>query len=311
MARLLVVGSSNTDMTVSLPHLPAPGQTVLGGSLLVGTGGKGANQAVAAARAGAEVVFVTAVGDDGFGRQAVEGYRAEGIDTSHVRTLAGIASGVALIFVGEAGENMIGVASGANARLSPTDIDSLSDTLFARDRLLLIAGLEVPLETVTAAVARGAKGGMTVVLNPAPADPGLTASGVLDSVSVITPNRVELSMLTGRPAETHDQVITAARALRQLGVRSVVVTLGSEGCLIVNDDGVVGLPAHRVKAVDTVGAGDAFSAALGVALAEGRPLTEAAAWASAAAALTVTRPGAQAALPRRGEIERLAGRSGA
>ena len=305
MARLLVIGSSNTDMTVRLPRLPAPGQTVLGGSLLVGPGGKGANQAVAAARAGAEVVFVTAVGDDSFGDQAVEGYRAEGIGVDHIRTLPAVASGVALIFVGEAGENMIGVAPGANARLAPEDVDHLPDTLFEPARVLLLAGLEIPIETVARAVRRGKQAGMKVVLNPAPAQKSLLAAGCLDAIDVITPNRGELALLTGRAVATPHDLIGAARALREMGPKSVVVTLGAEGCLVL-DAAVRNLPSHPVAAVDTVGAGDAFSAALAVALAEGQPIDAAAAWASAAAALTVTKPGAQASLPRRAEIEHLA-----
>jgi ribokinase len=309
MARLLVIGSSNTDMTVRLPHLPAPGQTVLGGSLLSGPGGKGANQAVAAARAGAAVVFVTAVGDDDLGRLAVEGYRREGIDVAHIKTLPGVASGVALILVGEGGENMIGVAPGANARVSPDDVDRLPADLFRPDRALLVAGLEVPLDAVGRAVRRGASAGMTVVVNPAPALDGLDAAGWLNAVDVLTPNRVELGMLTGLPTETTEQVVEASRALRDRGPRAVVVTLGAEGCLVVDGATVQRIPSYPVVPVDTVGAGDAFSAALAVALAEGCVLPDAAAWASAAAALAVTKPGAQASLPRRGEIDRLAATS--
>jgi ribokinase len=305
MARLLVIGSSNTDMTVRLPRLPAPGQTVLGGSLLNGPGGKGANQAVAAARAGADVVFVAAVGSDAFGRQALENYRNEGIDVAHIRTLPGVASGVALIFVGEAGENMIGVAPGANALLATDDVDRLPDALFGPDGILLVAGLEIPLVTVARAVERGKAAGMRAVLNPAPAHADLAEATWLDGLDVVTPNRVEVGMLTGLKTDTREQVVAAARALRARGPRCVVVTLGADGCLVVGDGSPFSLPARRVEPVDTVGAGDAFSAALAVALGEGRSLAKAAAWASAAAALTVTRPGAQAALPTRDEIELL------
>src|SRR5437879_2126387 len=168
MARVVVLGSSNTDLTVRLPQLPTPGQTVLGGPFLVGPGGKGANQAVAARRAGADVVFLTAVGDDPWGRQSLDRYRDEGIDVSHAVVVPGAASGVALIFVDEAGENMIGVAPGANAQLAPDAIDRVPSSVFSAGGVFL-AGLEVPLETVARAVARARRAGMRVVLNPAPA----------------------------------------------------------------------------------------------------------------------------------------------
>ena len=167
MRRVVVVGSSNTDMTVRVPVLPAAGQTVLGDSFVTTPGGKGANQAVAARRAGAEVVFVAAVGDDDLGRQAVERYRREGINVDHIRTVEEVSSGVALIFVSHDGENMIGVASGANQRLNPTDIDRLPDSLFRAGDLLL-AGLEIPIPTAIRAMRRGKSSGMTVILNPAP-----------------------------------------------------------------------------------------------------------------------------------------------
>jgi ribokinase len=306
MARLLVLGSSNTDMTVRLPRLPAPGQTVVGGSLLNGPGGKGANQAVAAGRAGAEVVFVSAIGDDTLGRDALACYRREGIDVSHIKTLPGVSSGVALIFVGASGENMIGVAPGANAWLGPDDVERLPAGLFCPEGLLLVAGLEIPIETAARAVRRASEVRMRVVLNPAPAFESLTAAGFLHAVDAITPNRVELGMLTGCDTSQPEGVVEAARALRAEGVRAVVVTLGSDGCMIVADTGVARIPSHAVDAVDTVGAGDAFTAALAVALAEGRSLAEAANWANAAGALAVTKPGAQASLPYRLEIDRLA-----
>jgi ribokinase len=213
---------------------------------------------------------------------------------------------VALILVGEAGENLIGVAPGANARLGPEDIDELPPDLFSPDSLLLIAGLEVPLDAVGRALRRGASAGMPVVLNPAPVSGDLRSADWLDAVDVITPNRVELGMLTGRPTDSTLQVAEAGRALLQLGPRAVVVTLGGEGCLVLDGSASRRIPSHRVEAADTVGAGDAFSAALAVALAEDCELADAAVWATAAAALAVTRPGAQSSLPRRDEIDRLA-----
>jgi ribokinase len=274
---------------------------VLGGSLRHGPGGKGANQAVAAARAGGEVVFVTAVGDDPLGVSALEHFRREGLDVSHVKTCADTPSGVALIFVGGDGENMIGVAPGANARLEPEDVDRLPADLFGSDRVLLIAGLEVSLDAAARAARRGKAAGMTVVLNPAPA-----AAVLLEDIDVITPNRVELGQLTGRPTADEAGVLAAARRLHDQGPGTVIVTLGAEGSLIVRGGEAVRVAAHPVRAVDTVGAGDAFNGALAVALAEGRDLPDAAAWAAAAAALAVTRPGAQDALPYRADIDRLA-----
>jgi len=303
MQLVIVLGSSNTDMTIRLPHLPGQGQTVLGGKFLTGPGGKGANQAVAARRAGAEVVFLTAVGDDALGRQAIEGYRAEGIDVSQAKIVAGEASGVALIFVGEDGENMIGVAPGANARLTPEDIDRLPDSLFEPGSVLL-ASLEVPLETVVRALRRARQAGVTTILNPAPCHDDLVRdrATILPLVDVLTPNQQEALALAA-PAEGDD----AAQALRtQFGARHVVITRGAEGCLVATEQGTLRIPPFPVQVVDTVGAGDAFNGALAVALAEGRSLRDAAVWASAAAALAVTRPGAQEGLPLRPEIDRLA-----
>lgn len=306
MPRLLVIGSSNTDMTVRLPALPRPGQTVLGGALHTGAGGKGANQAVAAARAGGSVVFVTAVGDDDFGKTALEGYRREQIAVDHVKVRAGTPSGVALIFVGEDGENMIGVASGANAELLPEDIDKLPDRRFARGGVLLLAGLEIPLETVARAAEWGRRAGMRVLLNPAPACIGLQDQVDLHTVEVVTPNRGELGLLTGLATDTPDELNHAAKRLRAMGPRNVIVTLGAEGSLLHSAEETRHIPARRVDAVDAVGAGDAFSGALAVALAEGKGLVASVHWASSAAALAVTRRGAQAAMPTRDEIDRFA-----
>ena len=308
MARILVVGSSTTDMTVRLPRLPGPGQTVLGGALFSGHGGKGANQAVAAARARGDVVFITAVGDDALGRQALDACRREGIDVAHVRALPGLCSGVALIFVGHDGENMIGVAPGANSALHADDVAGLPDHLFAPDRLLLVGGLEVPLDVIEAALRRASSASMTTLLNPAPFHPDLVDSAALGMVDVLTPNRIELGQLAGINTETIDGVLLACEAIQHGAPRlNIVVTLGSRGCLVRTREGLVSkIPPHPVLAVDAVGAGDAFSGALAVALAEGRPLAEAATWANAAAALSVTIQGAQASAPTREAIDQWA-----
>jgi ribokinase len=314
MPRVVVVGSSNTDMTVRVPRLPVPGQTILGISFSTTPGGKGANQAVAARRAGAEVVFVAAVGDDELGRQALELYRREGIDVGQVRVIEGVASGVALIFVDDRGENLIGVAPGANHRLTPEDIDRLPDLLFREDDVLLVS-LEVPLETAIRALRRGTDAEMFTILNPAPA-PAVSESEVRELLSVavaITPNRDEALALAGMTPDPGSEPdwIACGQHLVEMGTTAAVITLGSRGCHVGFGSTFRAIPAPRVEAVDTVGAGDAFNGALAAALLDDRrPLFKAAAWANAAAALAVTRPGAQAALPFRAEIDRLAKHGG-
>ncbi|OJW10533.1 MAG: ribokinase [Planctomycetales bacterium 71-10] len=304
MPRIVLFGSSNTDMTVRTPRLPEPGETVLGGAFATTPGGKGANQAVAASRAGAEVVFVTAVGDDDLGRQALERYRGEGIDVSRAKVVPGVASGVALIFVADDGENMIAVASGANLELTPDDVAALPDDLFRAGDVLL-AGLEIPAATALAAMKRGREAGMTVILNPAPApkagDP--IVAELLAAADVVTPNRGEARALAGEGGK--DDPASVADRIRARGPRTVVLTLGRGGCLATTGTEVYEVPGRRVQAVDAVGAGDAFNGALAAVLAEGRPLGEALAWATAAAALAVTQPGAQSALPTREQIDRF------
>jgi ribokinase len=312
MPRVVVFGSSNTDMTVRVPRLPAPGQTILGSSFATTPGGKGANQAVAARRAGAEVVFITAVGDDELGRQALELYRREGVDVGHVRVVEGDASGVALIFVGDDGENLFGVAPGANSHLTPEDVDRLPASLFRTDDVLL-ASLEIPLETASRALRRGWDAGMFTILNPAPA-PALSQPKLRELfegvIMMITPNRLEAMALAGMTPDVEaepDWPACGFRLKSELKPAVVAITLGSRGCLVI-DAKSHSIPAPQVEAVDTVGAGDAFNGALAAALAEGGSFYKAVAWANAAAALAVTRPGAQSALPTRDSIDRLAAR---
>jgi ribokinase len=307
MPRVLVVGSSNTDLTVRVPRLPTPGQTILGSSFATSPGGKGANQAVAARRAGAEVVFITAVGDDEMGRNALAGYDREGIDISHVKVVAGAASGVALIFVDDHSENMIGVAPGANLQLSPDDIARLPDDLFRPADVLLVS-LEIPIETAESALRRASTAGMTTILNPAPA-PRLTEPRLrelLAFVSLITPNRVEVLALAGGSYQSgvEPSWSQCGHRLIALGAKGAVITQGNRGCIVVADV-TRSIPTPTVDAVDTVGAGDAFNGALAAAIAANRPLPAAAAWACAAGALATTKPGAQAALPDRAAIDRL------
>ena len=297
--RLVVVGSSNTDMVVQAPSIPRPGETIIGGEFIQAAGGKGANQAVAAARLGAQVVFVGRVGADALGDSALAGLQAEGIDTQHVVRDADAPSGVALIIVDDKGENSITVAPGANARLTAADVEQAAAAIDACDALLV--QLETPLPSVGRAIALARSRGKRVVLNPAPYQ--WIPASLLADVEVLTPNETEASqLLDGRPI-TPDIAPAAAQTLRDMGVDSVIITAGRAGACIAAAEGDWRVPAFTVEAVDTTAAGDAFSAALTVALAEGQPLAAAARFAAAAAALTVTQRGAQPSLPDRETVE--------
>lgn len=297
---IVVVGSTNTDLVTRVARIPAPGETVLGGDLQIVAGGKGANQAVAAARLGAAVTFVARVGDDAFGKNALDNFRREGLNVEHVSVTLGVPSGVALIPVNEAtGENAIVVAPGANARLSPEDVDAAAGAFdFAR---ALVVSLEVPLETVARAIEAGHARRLPVILNPAPARP--LPPELLSRVSLLTPNESEAAQLCGRAPEAgFASLDEMAGALLDLGVDAAVVTLGARGAVLVTPDGVEHVPGFAVQAVDTVAAGDCFTGALAVEIASGRALRAAVRFASAAAALSVTREGAQPALPTREEV---------
>jgi ribokinase len=287
--RIVVVGSSNTDMVITAPRLPAPGETVKGGEFAQFAGGKGANQAVAAARAGARVIFVGAHGPDVLGRAAKAGLRHEGIGVRHFVEKPGVSSGVALIFVGgKKRENMIGVARSANDVLTPSDVRRAEPEI--RRAKVVLAQLEVPLAAVEAAAKLAEKHAVPFVLNPAPA--AKVPASLLARTYALTPNEHEARIMTGRrdPRE-------AARLLLRRGCRLVVVTLGARGAFICTPDGEALVPAPRVVAVDTVGAGDCFSAWLAVGIAGGLAPKEAVHRANCAAARAVTRPGAQTAMP--------------
>jgi ribokinase len=282
---IALVGSINLDIVVGVDRHPAPGETVLGDDRQELPGGKGANQAVAAARLGAEVAFVGRVGDDDAGRRLRDGLAAEGVDVTHVRVDADAPTGVALIAVDRAGENTIVVSSGANARVSVTDVEAARDVL--ANAAVTLVQHEVPEDAVAAAIASA---GGTVVLNPAPARP------IVAPVDVLVPNRGELEALVGRAGDP----VELARGLE--AARAVVVTLGSEGAVVVEGDLVERTPAPKVDAVDTTGAGDAFCGALAQALDAGADLVEAARWAVRAAAASVATLGAQGGLPRRADV---------
>ncbi len=299
--RLLVVGSSNTDMILQLDRLPRRGETILGGEFVTAAGGKGANQAVAAARAGGQVTFIARVGQDMFGDQAIAGFRRDGIDVSHVVRDRQAPSGVALIFVAKDGENCIAVAGGANGRLSPADVRKAKPAFAGASAVVM--QLETPLETVLAAAEIAAKAGVPVILNPAPAQP--LPAKLLRLVSILTPNETEAERLTGVKVTDEATAAKAARRLLARGVQTVIVTLGARGAFVATAEVHQRVPGFRVKPVDTVAAGDVFNGALAVVLGEGRPLLDSVRFANAAAAISVTRLGAQPSAPKRREIERL------
>ncbi|MFE1424649.1 ribokinase [Streptomyces fungicidicus] len=296
---LLVVGSANADLVIGVERRPAAGETVLGSDLAVHPGGKGANQAVAAARLGARTALLARVGDDGHGRLLLESQRAAGVDTAGV-LVGGAPTGVALITVDPSGDNSIVVSPGANGRLTPADVRAAGD-LFRASRVVSTQ-LEIPLETVLE-VARSLAPGTRLVLNPSPPQP--LPAEVLAACDPLIVNEHEAKVILGDTAGAGDRPEDWARLLLEKGPRSVVVTLGGEGALVASPEGVARVPSVKVRAVDTTGAGDAFTAALAWRLGAGEPLAEAAAYAARVGAVAVTREGAQASYPTAAEVAAL------
>jgi ribokinase len=299
MAEILVIGSSNTDMVVQAPYLPTAGETILGKKFVMSPGGKGANQAVAAARLGGQVSFLGKLGEDLFGQQAIANLQREGISTDYLLVDPNHASGVALITVDKQGENMIVVASGANMALTEAEILQSQEAI-AQAKLILLQ-LEIPLDTVELAVKIVSESGKTIILNPAPAFP-LTDS-LLSRVTILTPNQTEAKILTGIEVDSPATAGLAAQQLYKRGVGNVIITLGKEGAYLFNEQVAQLIPSYTVEAVDTTAAGDTFNGALAVALSEGQEMVEAVKFANLAAAVSVTRLGAQSSLPLRQEVE--------
>ena len=296
--KIVVIGSCNTDMVVKAGRLPVPGETVLGGTFYMNPGGKGANQAIAAARLGAEVTLISKIGYDLFGLQALEIYRSEKMNTEFIFTDQKSPSGVALISVDSYGENSIIVAPGASRSLSTEDIDKAKSKLEEADIILM--QLEVPIETVEYAATIAKSYGKKVILNPAPAS--VLSNSFLSCVHTILPNRIEAEMLSGIKVIDEESAWRAAKAIGENGIEDVVITLGKVGAYVKEKEEYTMIPAKEVETIDTTGAGDVFCGAFSVYLSESHTLTESVEFANAAAALAVTRMGAQSAIPYKREI---------
>lgn len=296
--KIVVIGSSNTDMVVKVPHIPAPGETILGTGFMTIPGGKGANQAVAAARAGADVTFIACVSDDAFGAQSVENYRMDGIDTSCIKIQPGTHSGIALINVAADGENSIAVAPGANAYLFPEDIRRFEQAFEGAG--LVLAQLEIPMETVEAAAEIARSKGIPFILNPAPG--AEIPARLLEKVTIITPNESETAILSSRKTFNENEIPVMAGELINRGVKTVMITLGSKGVYLKSEEFEGLIPGYKVQAVDTTAAGDVFNGALASALAGGMEVQKAIDFAQKAAAISVTRMGAQPSAPSLNEI---------
>jgi len=299
-SRIVVLGGLNADLVVAVPRLPRPAETIMGERLRTFAGGKGANQAVAAARLGGAVSMVGRVGQDAFGDMLLESLVGDGIDTTAIGRDAEEPTGAALIFVEEGGQNMIAVAPGANAKVGRQEVDRLATLLDAAS--VLLVQLEVPLMAVEAAVQAARQAGARVILNAAPAISKLP-DALLQAVDVLVVNEVEASSLFGRPVESQDEAAVAGRAALENGVGAAIVTLGAAGSVVVDRSGASPIAAYPVVAVDATAAGDAFVGALGVALGRGADLRSAARLGAAAGAAAASRPGAQSSLPRHNEIE--------
>jgi len=295
---IVVIGSSNTDMVIKCEHLPAPGETILGENFFMNAGGKGANQAVAAARLNGDVCFIAKVGNDVFGTQAIELFNKEHIKTEYIFIDDTNPSGVALITVDEKGENCIAVAQGANGNLSVNDIKNAEQVL--QDADIILVQLEIPIETIEYIAALAKQHNKKLILNPAPAC--ILRDDLLSKISIITPNEKEASMLSGIEITNIETAKQAAQVLSGKGIATVIITLGEEGALLYENDEFNLIPTNKVNAVDTTAAGDVFNGAIAVAISEQKNIKDAVRFANIAASISVTRLGAQASAPHREEI---------
>lgn len=296
---VLVFGSLNMDLVAQVPHLPAPGETLIGNHFTTVPGGKGGNQAVAIARLGIPTQMIGRVGQDSFGQGLIASLQANGVGCDRVQIDHTAASGVAVIAVDQHGENHIIVIPGANGQVNQTDVEQLRDLLPQATALLL--QLEIPLSAVIVAAELAHQAGVPVILDPAPCPENLPAD-LYPLVDILTPNQIEAAQLVGFPVHTPEQAAAAAQVLRERQITTVIIKLGSQGAYCSAAEGDVFIPAFPVAAIDTVAAGDAFNGGLAAALAEGQSLQQALRWATATAAIAVTRPGAQSSLPTRAEL---------
>lgn len=301
MKKILVVGSSNTDLIIKVADIPRPGETLLGGKFMTFPGGKGANQAVAAARAGGDVVFIASVGEDAYGLGAIKEYKLDNINTENIKICKGVPSGIAMITIAESGENAITVASGANEKLLADDLDEAEEAFDEAD--LMLIQLETPLDTVKKAICLCGEFNTRVILNPAPA--AELDDEILSGIHIITPNETEAESLTGVKVEGEKDAGKAAGVLHQKGIDTVIITMGSAGAYFSDKESGVAkmVPGFSVKAEDTTAAGDVFNGQLAVALSEGLSFEKAIRMSHAAAALSVQQLGAQSSIPRREETD--------
>lgn len=298
-AKLAVLGSINADHILNLAHFPRPGETVIGKQYQIAFGGKGANQAVAAGRAGADIAFIACVGADDTGERIRQQLAQDQIDIAPVETIAGEATGVAMIFVNGDGENSIGIFAGANAALTPACVERHQQVIENADALLM--QLESPLESVLSAAKIAHQHQTQVILNPAPAIQ--LSDELLALIDIITPNETEAEILTGIAVKSDEDAARAANALHKKGIGTVLITLGSRGVWLSEQGNGQHIPGFRVEAIDTIAAGDTFNGAFITARLEGQPVVDAVRFAHAAAAIAVTRPGAQPSVPWRAEID--------
>ncbi|WP_440615598.1 ribokinase [Cysteiniphilum sp. 6C5] len=297
---IMVIGSANMDLIIQVEHIPTPGETILGGEFLTASGGKGANQAVAAARLGGDTHFIACIGEDSFGETLINNYCKDNINIKHIKRTTK-ASGVAMIYVAKNGENSISVAPGANALLTPQDLDKLT-AQFAHSQIVLTQ-LETPIETIMRAAELAKSNQCLFVLNPAPAQS--LPDTLYPLIDIITPNETEATLLTGIEVTDESSALTAAKVLFNRGVSNVIITMGAKGVFFYDGNNANLIPTHKVAAIDTTAAGDTFNGALVSALAQNNTMQDAIIFANKAAALSVTKLGAQTSIPYLDEVNHL------
>mgnify|MGYP000688455125 CR=1 FL=1 len=297
--KIVIVGSANTDMVISADHFPLPGETLMGTNFMTNFGGKGANQAVAAARLGGQTVFIGKVGNDNLGTSIISNLEAEGINVSHLYTTQETSTGVALITTIPSGENSIIVNAGANGQLTADDVRDSEEVLAEAGTVLM--QLETPVAALTEAAKLGKKHGAFTVLNPAPASP--LPHELLENIDLLIPNETEASSISGVEIKDESAAMEAISAIQGMGVKNVIITVGSKGAIAKVDGKMIMVPAFKVKAIDTTAAGDTFCGALCVALSEGKDIEAAIRFGNKASSVSVTRKGAQLSIPQRKELE--------